>query len=150
MTFGAPADIINLCVYDWYEWTYCRNHGTFPEKIDKLGILLGPIQNEGNKIARVILKIKGTVVTRPTMRKLRKSELVCESEKIKRNLFDDIIEKKIRRSVSYPDNPIPERYIPHKDNSEEAPPSSPDDADPVDSDVSATFKKPITDHIIRF
>ena len=84
------------------------------------------------------------------MRKLRKSELVCESDKIKRNLFDDIIEKKIRRSVSYPDNPIPERYIPHKDNSEEDPPSSPDDANPVDSDVSATFKKPITDHIIRF
>ena len=39
----------------------------------------------------------------------------------------------------YPEKPIPESYISYEDDSEEAPPSFPDDAGPVESDVNVDF-----------
>ena len=58
-------------------------------------------------MAHAILTSKVTVVTRQTLHKIRKSELVCESKKRNRNLFDDVIEKKLGSSMSYPNNPTP-------------------------------------------
>ena len=58
---------------------------------------------------------------------LKNSELICESEKWKRNVLDDVIEKKLGSSMSYPYKPIPQRYISCEYNSEEDPPSFPDD-----------------------
>ena len=49
---------------------------------------------------RSILTSKGAIVTLWTLHKLRKSELVCESEK-KRNLFDDVIKKKPISYIPY-------------------------------------------------
>ena len=68
-----------------------------------------------------ILTGKGTVVTLWNLRKLRKSELVCEYEKRKPNLFDDVIQEKLGSSISYPENPTPEIYIPYENKSEEPP-----------------------------
>ena len=59
-------------------------------------------------MSQAILTRKGTVVIYLSRRKTRKSELVCESEKKKRNLFYDVIEKKLGRSMSYLEKPIPE------------------------------------------
>ena len=70
VTLGATADIINLCVYGWYEWTYYCNSVTFPENRYKLGRVLGLVKNEGNQMAQSIRTSKGTVVTRQTMHKL--------------------------------------------------------------------------------
>ena len=90
-------------------------------------------------MAQDILTSKGTVVTRQNLRKIRKSELICESQKRKPNLFDDIIENKIGRSMSYPNNPIPENNIHYEENSQEAPILFPDNTDPVESDGVAEF-----------
>ena len=51
--------------------------------------------------------------------------------------------------MSYPENPIPENYIPYKDNSEEYLTLFPDDENPVESAGTAEFEKPITDNIIH-
>ena len=58
-------------------------------------------------MAQAIFTSKVTVVTHQTLLKFRESELVCESDKRKCNLFDDIIEKKLGKFMSYPENPIP-------------------------------------------
>ena len=100
-------------------------------------------------MAQAILTSKVTVVTGQTLSKLRKSELVCESEKRKHNLFGGIIEKKLGSSMSYPENPIPESYTPYEDDSEEDPLSFPDDANPFESDSTAAFQNPVTYHIIH-
>ena len=122
MTLGALSDIIIICVYVWYEWTYYSNHGDLPENIEKLGRLIAPVKNDGDKMSQVILTIKVTVVTRKTLPKLQKSELVCESEKKKCNIFDNFIEKKLGSSMSYTDNTTPVSYIYYEDDSEESPP----------------------------
>ena len=53
-------------------------------------------------MAQAKITSKGTIVTRLTLRKLRKSELFCESEKRKHNLFNDVSEKKLGSSMYYP------------------------------------------------
>ena len=60
---------------------------------------------------QAILTSKVTVITLQTMRKLRSSKVSCESQKRKRNLFDDNIEKKLGSSIYYPEKPNPENYI---------------------------------------
>ena len=49
----------------------------------------------------------------------------------------------------YPNNPIPKSYIRYEYKYEEAPPSLPDDANPVESYGTAAFEKPITDNLIN-
>ena len=51
--------------------------------------------------------------------------------------------------MSYPQKSIHESYILYEEKSEEAPPSFPEDANPVESDVTAEFKNPVTDHLIH-
>ena len=49
---------------------YYRDHGSFPENKEKLGHVLGPIKNEGNKMAQAVLTFKGTIVPCCTIQKL--------------------------------------------------------------------------------
>ena len=100
-------------------------------------------------MAQAKITFKGTIVTRQTLCKLRKSEIFCEYDKRKRNLFYYNIEKKLGRSMSYPDKPIPDMYISYKDNSEEAPPLLTDDADTVESDGTTAYKKSITNNLLH-
>ena len=71
---------------------------------------------------QAILTSEGTVVTHKTLCKLQNTELACEYNKRKHNLFDDVIEKKLGSSRYYLEKPIPKIYISYEDNSEEAPP----------------------------
>ena len=57
-TFGSEGDISNICNFGWYEWVYYRDHGNFPENKQKLGRVLGPMQNEGNEMAQGVLTSK--------------------------------------------------------------------------------------------
>ena len=101
-TFGVPADISNICNFGWYEWIYYRDHGSFPEMKEKLGRCLGPLRNDGNKMAQAVLTSKGTVVSHRTIRKLSRAELHLESEKRKRTIFDDLISKKYGDTINAP------------------------------------------------
>ena len=80
---------------------------------------------------------------------VKTSKLVCETQKSKYNLFDDVIEKKLGIYMYYLQNTTPESYIPNEDKSEEAPPYFPDDADSVESDGTAAFLKTITNNLIH-
>ncbi len=149
-TFGVPKDISNICVFGWYEWVYYRDHGLFPQNKEKLGRVLGPIKNEGNEMAQAVLTSKGTVVPRRTMRRLTTGELNSESEKRKREIFDDVIRSKLGDSMNFP----PQRkdvkdHIPYSDDDDPDPLDLPDDDDPVDSDGTSVFEKPITDKWIH-
>ena len=148
-TLGAPADISNLCNYNWYEWVYYRDHGSFPENKEKLGRVLGPVRNEGNEMAQSVLTFNGTVVTRQSIRRLRPSEVNSTTEQRKRKLFDDRVEKKLGSSMEFPTKDSKSKYIPYEDDSGDAPPLIPDDNDPVEANGKAMFEKPITDMLIH-
>lgn len=148
-TFGVQGDISNLCNFGWYEWIYYRDHGSFPKAKEKLGRALGPLKNEGNEMAQGVLTSKGTVIPRRTLRKLNKSELHSESEKRKRQLFDDLIRSKLGDSISPPSKPLDTTYIPYSDDSEPSSMILPEDNDPIKSDGSAMFEKPLTDRWIH-
>jgi hypothetical protein len=70
ITFGAQADISNLCSFNWYDWIYYCDHGIFPINKEQLGRVLGPFKNEGNKMAQAILTASGKVIPKRTIRHL--------------------------------------------------------------------------------
>ena len=90
-------------------------------------------------MAQAILTSKGTVVTRRTLCKLLKSDIVCDSDKRKRNLFDDIIEKNSGAICIIHRTPSLKTLFPYEDDSEEAPSLFQYDANPVESDCTAAF-----------
>ena len=146
-TFGAQGDISNICNFGWYEWVYYRDHGSFPENKEKLGRVLGPVPNKGNEMSQAVLTSRGTVIPRRTLRKLRRVEIHSESEKRKRDLFDDIILKKLGDSMSKPTSPssFPTDHVPYSDGVEPESFTFPEDNDPLDQGGRTTFQKPITD-----
>jgi hypothetical protein len=150
ITHGSQGDISNLCTFDWYEWVYYRNPGSFPQNKERLGRVLGPMKNEGNEMAQAILTSKGTVVPRRTLRPLTTAELVSEVEKKKRSIFDSIIKEKHGDSTVQPTKPPPDGFVTYADD-ELPDPMTVDDIeeDPVDSDGMSVFEKPITDHLIH-
>ena len=148
-TFGVEGDISKICNFGWYEWVYYRDHGSFPENKQKLGRVLGPIPNEGNEMAQGVLTSKGTIVPRRTIRKLNTSELHSETEKRKRQLFDDVIRKKLGDAIQQPTRPLPRDFVPYSDGVEPTPLQLPDENDPIDSDGTSAFEKPITDYWIH-
>ena len=148
-TFGVQGDISNLCNFGWYEWVYYRDHGSFPENKEKLGRALGPTTNEGNQMAQAVLVASGKVIPRRTLRKLNKAEIHSETEKRKRAIFDDIILKKLGDSVRKPEKPIRGNFVPYADEVDPDPVQLPDDNDPIDTDGTSVFEKPITDQWIN-
>ncbi len=81
MTFGAYADISNLCQFGWYEWVYFReNSAKFPYQKERLGRCLGPAKNEGNEMAQWVLKDNGKIFPRRTLRRLFPAELSLTNE----------------------------------------------------------------------
>ena len=71
-TFGVPGDISKLCNFSWYKWCYYREklNQKFPYPKEYLGRVLGPMKNEGNEMAQVILNAKGNVLPRCSFRHL--------------------------------------------------------------------------------
>ena len=150
ITLGAEGDISNLCTFDWYDWVYYRNNSSsFPMNKELLGRVLGPIKNEGNEMAQAVLTSKGTVVTRRSVRSLSKAELVSDVEKHKRSIFNAAIKSKLGDSVTKPSKPIPTDFVPYSDGNLD--PITVDDIieDPIDSDGTSVFEKPVSDHLIH-
>ena len=106
----------------------------------KLGRFLGPIPNEGNEMAQAVLTSNGTVIPRRSLRKLLVSELHSESEKRKRQIFDDIIGKKLGDAITLPQKPLSTDYIFYSDGFEPDPLNLPIDDDPVDVDGTSVFE----------
>lgn len=119
---------------------YRDKDSSFPEDKLKLGRVLGPIPNEGNEMAQAVLTSKGTIIPRRSLRKLLVSELHAESEKRERQLYDDIVRKKLGDSIALPKKPLSTEYIPYSDDVEPNHPLHlPSDDDPVDSDRTSVF-----------
>ena len=57
-------------LFDWCEWVYYRDFGSFSENKDKLGTILGPCNNEGNEVSQPIVASSGHAITRRTVRLL--------------------------------------------------------------------------------
>ena len=148
-TLGISSDISNIYHFGWYEFVYYRDHGSFPENREQLGRVLGPCKNEGSEMSQSILNLKGSIITRRTLRKLRNDEIHSESEKRKRSLFDDQILRKLGDSISKPAKPSPSDHVPYYSEDEPNSLQLPDDNDPVDKDGRALFEKPITDQWIH-
>ena len=102
-TFGEEGDISNIYQFGWYEWVYFRETtGKFPYPSHVLGRCLGPAKNQGNEMLQWVLKLNGQIVSRRTMRKLTKDELMCLSEIKKRSEFDSAIKEIYRDSFTLP------------------------------------------------
>lgn len=103
-TLGEQGDISNICTFAWYDWCYYREdrNVSFPHQKEKLGRVLGPMKNEGNKMCQAVLTSSALVVPRRTVRRLTVAELNSESEQKKRKIFDDIITDKLGDSMSLP------------------------------------------------
>ena len=128
---------------------YYRDPGSFPENKEKLGRALGPTTNEGNQMSQAVLVATGKTVPRRTLRKLTKAEIHSEVEKRKRTIFDDIILKKLGDSIRNPEQPIDGDFVPYADEVDPDPVQLPDDNDPISTDGTSVFEKPITDQWIN-
>ncbi len=108
---GQPYDISPLCEFDWYEWIYFHdNRGTrgFPYPNESLGRCLGPADHAGTAMSQWVLLESGKVLPIQTLRKLTPSEMNSETEKAKRQRFDEKIRSMYGSSVNAPDpNDIP-------------------------------------------
>ena len=151
-TFGIQGDISNISQFRWYDWCYFRQEGKalFPQQKIQLGRVLGPSKNEGNEMAQSVLLQNGSVVPRRTLRPLTVSELHSETEKAKRQHFDDAISKLFGDSLSWPEKPLPSEselkdFLVEDD--EETPPIHHED--PVDSTGKAIYEKPFSDMLIH-
>ena len=99
---GTQGDISNLCSYDWYDWCYFREEAgnQFPNPKEYLGRALGPSKNEGNEMAQWILKSNSSIVPRRSLRRLTKAEMNSDTERLKRNQFDQLIKCKLGDSLT--------------------------------------------------
>ena len=108
-------------------------------------MVIGPIKNEGNDMEQAVLNAKERVITRCTIRKIRKYEILCETEKLKRIIFEDLIKKNSGDSMAQPKKPVPTEYEPYSDDSEPASVQLPEDTDPVKTDGTTSYENLITD-----
>ena len=154
-TFGEEGDISNVCTFGWYEWCYFRNHSSkFPFPQEEVGRVLGPAKNAGNEMAQWVLRSNGNIVPRRTLRRLKPDELTSSSEALKRQQFDELIQKKLGDSMSLPkpalETPMPldHEYDDQCIVEEEAPPAF-DDTDPVDSNGVPYSEQSLYDRLIH-
>jgi hypothetical protein len=147
ITFGATADISNLCNFGWYEWIYYRDHGIFPINKEKLGRVLGPIKNEGNEMAQAILTSSGKIIPRRTIRKLRDDEINNPIEATKRSLFDEVIRKKLGDSANFPKPAKPIHLYGPDDNGDLI--DCDGTSDDEDENDPSPVEQPMTDHFIH-
>jgi hypothetical protein len=103
VTTGEEGDISNLCRFAWYDWCYYREHtAAFPKQREVLGRVLGPARGEGNEMCQWILKANGKVLPRRSVRPLQTAEIHSPSELKKRQVFDELIERRHGTSINPP------------------------------------------------
>lgn len=153
MTTGEEGDISNLCQFGWYEWCYYREHSAkFPNNQEVLGRVLGPARGEGNDMAQWVLKANGNVVPRRSVRALHTAELHSPSEVKKRQVFDELIERRWGTSI-YPPKPNqiskPDTETDEEPDDEPTLDASTDVEDIVDSTGKILNQQPLHDKMIN-
>ena len=79
---------------------YYSDFGSFPENKEKLRMTLGPFKNEGNEMSQSIVASSDHVITRQIVRLLHTSDIHSDTEKRKRIIFDEFIQKNLGDSVT--------------------------------------------------
>ena len=153
ITTGEEGDISSLCQFGWYEWCYFREHkAAFPHQKEVLGRVLGPSRGEGNEMCQWILNPHGLVVPRRSVRPLTTAELYSPVEVKKREVFDQLIERRFGTSTSSP-KPTPkdeDESMPMVEDAEDAEENeSPDFEDIVDSTGKILNQQPAYDKLIN-
>ena len=151
-TLGEDGDISSLCQFKWYDWCYYREHtAQFPHNQEVLGRVLGPARGEGNEMAQWILKANGRVVPRRSVRPLHASEENSSTEIKKRNLFDELIERRFGTSISPPPQnlkPSDDEFEPYEDDDEPQRPI-PEIEDTVDAAGRLLNQLPAYDRLLN-
>lgn len=162
-TLGEEFDISNICQFGWYEFVYYRDKATalYPNQLECLGRCLGPAKNEGNEMAQYILTIKGTIVPRRSVRRLRVDELALsnETEALKRSQFDAAIRQKLGDSFTLPAVPVQvgdtdpdeddfEPFPEDADGEEGSPDTAVPNADLVDATGKPILQQSLADTLI--
>ena len=153
-TMGEEGDISSLAQYSWYEWCYFREQSAqFPFNKEVLGRILGPARGDGNEMIQWILKADGNVVPRRTSRPLHTSEINSETEKWKRQIFDELIEARWGTAISAPPKPSKvegegDDFVAYEDD-DETPRLIPDNEEPVDSNGEYIDQQPQYDKLIN-
>ena len=84
---------------------------------------MGPEHGDGNKMSQWILKANGNVIPCRTSRPLNTAELNNETEKRKRQIFDELIEARWGTAISAPTKPSKveggcDDFVAYKDDDE--------------------------------
>ena len=127
---GQPADISNICEYEWYQWVmYLEPDVQFPDDKWKLGRYLGPATDVGSMMTSKILNYNGNYVPRSTFRPLTEAEMANPDEQEARRQFDLHLESSLGKSAvasDFSQDDLTPEYELYEDNVVEG---SPDDAD---------------------
>ena len=94
---------------------------------------------------QAVINSKSRVVPCHKIRKLRKDEIFCETEKRKRRIFEDLFQKRLGDSMAHPEKPILNKYYPYFDDSDPDSDQLPEEIYLVDIDGTTAFEKPTTD-----
>ena len=147
---GEESDISNLCQFDWYEWCYYYDrNSSFPQSSELLGRVLGPAKGEGNEMAQWILNSKGKVIPRRSVRPLLASELSSDVEQKKRDIFDQVILKRLGDGMT-PNPELVSKGTPSEDKETDEGDDAgyPDFYDPVDASGVPIHQQPLYDKLI--
>lgn len=163
--YKEEGDISNLCQYKFYEWVYYRDtKAGFPMDKMLLGRTLGPANGEGNEMSHWILNHHGKVVPRRSHRPLTSDEITSETEKLRRQHFNDNIKSKWGdylkpshdgENAKNDDNDEFQQFVPYEDDPQHggdirAPWAIPEFSDPP-SDANGTEldQQPAYDRLIH-
>jgi hypothetical protein len=103
LTLGEEGDISNICQSGWDELCYYREHtAAFPNQQEVLGRVLGPARGEGNEMCQSVLMGNGKVLPTRSVRPLNPSVIHSDVEIKKRNVFDELIERRHGTSINPP------------------------------------------------
>ena len=149
VTTGDEGDISNLCQYGWYEWCYFRDQiAAFPNNKEVLGRVLGPAKGAGNEMAQWILKANSRVVPRRSLRPLKVDEIHSPLEIKKREVFDELIKRRLGTPMTPPNTQQPKAFEKYEDHEQQEQPTL-EAQDIVDSTGKLINQQPAYDQIIN-
>ena len=149
VTTGDEGDISNLCQYGWYEWCYFRDQtAAFPNNKEVLGRVLGPAIGAGNEMSQWILKANGRVVPRRSLRPLKVDEIHSPVEIKKREVFDELIQRRWGTPMTPPNTQQPKAFEKYEDHEQQEKPML-EVEDIVDSTGKLINQQPAYDQMIN-
>ena len=149
VTTCDEGDISNLCQYGWYEWCYFRDQtAAFPINKEVLGRVLDPARGAVNEMAQWILKLNGRVVPRRSLRPLKVDEIHSPVEIKKREVFDELIQRRWGTPMTPPNTQQPKAFEKYEDHEQQEQPTL-EVEDIVDSTGKLINQQPAYDQIIN-